>query len=367
MNKKSAISIALLAAWLVMIPTAGALGESPPPGLSAVPALASSLPDGMTVQVRNEDFSMLGEVHIKEGEVHPQDLVVIGGTARVEGEVLGDIVVILGELYLSGHANRGVVAVLSEVTLDDGAVIEREFVNVLGHLDKATDVEIGREFINISFLDLSGLNIKGFPGGLLHIMHVITAAKLAVLFLIVILITALAPHRVTYAGNAFATDWPKALLYGLATFIISIVAGFILCITLIGIPVVVAMYFGWLVAKWMGLTAIFFLVGDRIGKNLFSKELSLFPSILIGFILFGALRFVPLFIGGMLWFGLSILAVGLSISTRFGSGEPWFKGRNRQQLPPASPAAGPPAGDTPPPAPDTPAENPGAAKPTLPA
>ena len=85
----------------------------------------------MTVQVRNEDFSMLGEVHIKEGEIHPQDLVVIGGTARVEGEVLGDIVVILGELYLSGHANRGVVAVLSEVTLDDGAVIDAHHAHCL--------------------------------------------------------------------------------------------------------------------------------------------------------------------------------------------------------------------------------------------
>ena len=68
------------------------------------------------------------------------------------------------------------------------------------------------------------------------------------------------------------------MLYGLIAYIFSAVAIFILCITIIGIPVALALGFAMKVAKWMGYTSIFYLVGDRVGRNLFNKDLSLFPS-----------------------------------------------------------------------------------------
>ena len=281
------------------------------------------------------------------------DLVVIGGNARVEGEVQGEIVVVMGSLYMSGRGKRDVVAVLSTVELAEGAVIEGSFVNVLGGLEQASEIEIEGDFVDISFIDLSGLSFHGIGGGFLHLLLLFKGAKLALLFVIIIVIAAIVPQRVVFAGNAFPADWPKALLYGLITGCVYIMAWIILCITLIGIPIAFALTLAWYVTKCMGLAAIFFMVGDRIGRNLFNREFSLFPSLLIGYLIFGILLFIPLFVGLMIWKVLAVLGVGIALSTRFGSGQPWFRGKNRS-APSLPPSTQPPAGgEAPPPPPQS--------------
>ncbi|MCZ6670322.1 MAG: polymer-forming cytoskeletal protein [Acidobacteria bacterium] len=326
----------LLPAWIILAALA-----IPPAIASPGPGLAAALTG------RNEDVQFGGEVHIREGEVHQGDLVVIGGSARIEGEVQGDIVVIMGGLYMSGKGNQDVVTVLSTVELADGAVIEGSFVNVLGGLEQASEIEIEGDFVDISFLDLSGLSFHGIGGGFLHLLLLIKAFSLAILFVIIIVIAAVAPERVAFAGNAFPTDWPKALLYGVIAYCVFFMVAFILCITLIGIPIAIALCLAMKVAKWMGYAAIFFMVGDRIGRNLFNREFSLFPSLLIGYLIFGILKFIPLFVGEMIWMGLAVLGVGISLSTRFGSGQPWFQGKSRPA--PSLPPATPPGGEVPPP------------------
>ena len=107
------IGLVLAVAAIVWIGSPASLAAAGTPqvriAIGGAPPTAASL----ALSERQEDFQMGGGVHIKPGEIHPRDLVVIGGSARVEGEVRGDIVVVLGKLYLSGTARRDVVTVLS--------------------------------------------------------------------------------------------------------------------------------------------------------------------------------------------------------------------------------------------------------------
>jgi len=78
------------------------------------------------------------------------------------------------------------------------------------------------------------------------------------------------------------------------------------------------------------------------------REMSLLGAILLGFLPFALLRFLPFCIGTLVWLVLDAMAVGLVILTRFG-GRRYGAG----PVPPAPvpPVAGPPVPAAPAPAP----------------
>lgn len=282
------------------------------------------------------NVSVHDSAHVAPGEVHDGDVVVIMGDATIEGEVTGSVIVVLGKLRISGVVDQDVVAVLTDTQLDEGAAIEGELVSVGGKLDRAGGSRVEGEVVNLDFSEFVPFS-HGFDlSGLWRFLFIIKLVLLAALFVILVLIAALLPRRLEIMAAAFPTHWGWAIVTGIGAYAAFVIGFIILCVTIVGIPLALALYFVMLATKWMGLAATLYLVGHTAGRNLFGRDLSHLPAVLGGFVAYALLRLVPFF-GFAFGLAMSVLGVGLALVTRYGSEVPW-RGR------PAAPVAQSPAG-----------------------
>jgi hypothetical protein len=292
---------------------------------------------------RSAGVAVTDDAHVHVGEVHEHDIVAVSGNVNIEGEVKGDVVVIMGKLEISGTVDGDVVSIMSPVRLHDTANLEKTLVNIGGSLDRADGARIEGEVVNFGFLDAVPF-LRGGLAGFWKFIYLLKLISLALLFLAILLITALVPQRLSVIAAAFPSRWGMAILAGILGYCVTIVLGFILICTLIGIPLAIGLFFAAKVVKWIGLASLFFLIGHTLGRNLFKRDLSHIAAVLGGFAVYALISLVPIF-GGVFSGVMGVLALGISILTRFGSEEGWERSRPSAPTvppPPAAPAGPPP-------------------------
>lgn len=292
---------------------------------------------------RSSDVSITDMAHVPEGQVHDDDIVAIFGKVKIEGEVAGDVVVIMGHLEISGTVRGDVVGIMSPVRLDDTADLEGDLVSIGGPLHRASDAHIAGEVVSLNFLDAIPF-LRGGLAGFWKFIFILKLISMALLFLAILLITALVPRRLSVIAAAFPDRWGMAILAGILGYCVTIVLGFILICTLIGIPLAIGLFFAAKVVKWIGLAALFYLIGHTLGLNLFKRDLSHVAAVLGGFAVYALISLVPIF-GGVFSAVMGVLALGISILTRFGSEEGW--GKSGTPVPPVAPPTAGPAGPPP--------------------
>jgi hypothetical protein len=286
---------------------------------------------------RPANVSVSDSAYVPEGQVHDHDIISISGDVKIDGKVSGDVVVIAGTLDLEGTVDGQVVLIMSEGHIGDEAEIGGDLVNVCGHLDRAPEARVGGEEVDINLGELIPSIGRGGWSGLVRLVYVVKLIYLAGLFLAMLLVTALVPARLSVIATAFPRRWGMAVLVGLVAYCVTFVLCLVLAVTIIGIPLAIALWYVVKVIKWIGLAAILYLIGNTAGKNLFKRDLTHAPAVLGGFVAYAVLSLIPLF--GV---AMSILALGMSLLTRFGSAEEGW----RRAVP-----AGPGGGMYPPPPP----------------
>jgi len=118
------------------------------------------------------------DVHVAAGRVVPGDVVVILGSASIDGEVRGEVVSIGGrvEVGRTGQVRGGAVAIGGDnITLEEGAVVRGEVVTVGGRIRQGEHAVVG-ERIEISFIPSMGRGVGisgiGWLGFLAHLIFV---------------------------------------------------------------------------------------------------------------------------------------------------------------------------------------------------
>lgn len=359
------VLVAMLLAWAPSGP-GFARQDAPPESPEATPeppaASSETQPSERSPVVRRGDrVSIFGDpIHIPADVYQVGSVVAIGADVVIEGEVRDDVVVISGNLRMTGSARRSVVGILSRVELD-GAEVGDQLVNVAGNLEKH-DSDIHGQIVNIGFggwlPDLpSSFGILGF------IIFWGRLFKLLVTFVVILLLVALVPDRVRAISEAAPPRFAAAFFVGLLGYLGVMILVAVVGLTVIGLPVVIVIF---LVLKWLGIVGIFHAVGSRIGRS-FGRELSLLGAVLIVFLPYALIVQLPLLFGlvgliasGMiglfLWLFLEVPAVGLVLLTRAG-GPPRVTTvaapAPQPAVAPPGPPQAPPPTVAPPPAPKT--------------
>jgi len=317
---------------------------APPPALYAPGGVTAPLAITATV---SPSVALSEDSYVPAGTVHDGDLVSIMGDVRIEGEVTGSVVVVMGSIELSGQVRGDMVSVMSRSHLAEKATIDGEFVSVGWSPQRDQGSQIGGEIVNVNFMNL--LPFAGHGGGirgLLRFLLIWHLIKLTFLFIILLVITALLPRRLSAMASAFPSRWGWSFLVGLLTYAGVLIGTIVLGVTVIGIPLALMLWFVAKMLKWVGLAAIFYLMGQSMGRNLFRREMPHIASVLGGFVLYALMSMVPL-LGWLFGMVLSILALGLVLVTRFGA-EPALTPTPATVT--SGPAAPPPHPSTPPPA-----------------
>jgi hypothetical protein len=293
-----------------------------------------------------------GSVTVGPNEVVTDSVVVFGGSARIEGEVLGDVVVFGGS-----------------ITLGPDSHVTRDVVVVGGTLDREPGARVGGRVneIGSGTLNLDGVRFGRFPwvggwwwgpslGGLFTLMS--TGTRLLVLCLLACIIVLVAPDPVQRVGARAAAEPVKAGAIGFLAQLLFLplllVAVVVLVVTIIGIPLLLLVPFailGLVLVLLVGFTAVAAHIGHALCERFSWDAGSPFVTTIIGVVAILSPVLLARFIGlaggllfpltaGLLLFGLAVEYAAWTVG--FGA-----VALTRFDRPPAA-AAGPPPPPKPP-------------------
>jgi hypothetical protein len=275
------------------------------------------------VRGSSAEFSLGGsEVVVAKDEELADDAVNIGGRLTIDGVVDGDVVIVGGILKISGTVRGEVVAICSQVTLEDGARILGHTTNVLGKVTRSPEVMTRGGYTSIDALNLGRFATgRGFIAFLLWTMFWLSVVVTAIRFLCVLVVAAVAPHRIEGAVAAPRPNWILAFLLGFVIRLFEVPLTLLLIAPCVTIPVAVALGIIIRIIIWMGLASIALHLGRLVGRTFLNTDFSYFGAILLGYVIIAVIGFVPI-IGWIMGGIISSAGLGLMLMTRFGAKKP---------------------------------------------
>ncbi|HJQ97022.1 MAG TPA: polymer-forming cytoskeletal protein [Candidatus Polarisedimenticolaceae bacterium] len=262
--------------------------------------------------------SIFNDVTVEKGE-RESGVVAVGGDVTIDGDIDGDVVAVMGDVTLNGTINGNLVAVMGDIELGDHAVLNGDVTNVGGKLDRG-QAEIHGNVVNASpGMNIPGMNWLDWGGfGAAWLFPWWAILKLFLFFVAALVLAALVPDRIRLMSEETPVRLFTALLFGLLGYTLLAMTQVVLCVTIIGIPIAILVYFVFLILKWMAMCGIFHYVGGRLARS-FGRQTSFLGAILLGLAPFALIRLLPFCIGSIVWFLVEIVAFGLLIITRLGT------------------------------------------------
>lgn len=238
------------------------------------------------------------------------NIVHIGQDVIVQADevVKGNIVVINGNVTINGKVEGNVVSVLGSTKLGPEGSILGQLVSV----DSGSGVRIanntGNRSWDRSYNFGSGFDIRaGY-----NFLPLFWGSNLIWGMLMAFIAVALFPGAVGRIQGNLQAQPGRAILVGLLVSISVVIIGFILAITIIGIPLALLVAASYWVAKQLGYAAIALLVGSALLKG----EQKLL-TVVVGALLVGLITAVPI-AGWMASIVLTWAAIGAVLNSRFG-------------------------------------------------
>ena len=261
-----------------------------------------------------------GDHTVAAGE-RVDEVVVVGGSAVVEGVVEGDAVAVMGEITLTGTARveGDFVTVLGAATVEPGAEVEGDLVVVMGGLDAPAgfraggdQVVVGGEFGPAGRL---GTVTPWFREGLFwgrpYVPDLPWLWLLAGLLLLIYLAVNLVFARQVRACADVLND--KPLTTGLGGLLVLLLIGpvaVVLAISVVGLIVIPFLFCAVLLAGLVGRVAVARWMGSRIvSENDPESWQQGTRSVLIGAALIGVVYLVPV-LGFVTWTLLGVFGLG---------------------------------------------------------
>jgi cytoskeletal protein CcmA (bactofilin family) len=258
-----------------------------------------------------------GPVTVDRGDT-ADDVVVVDGPVSVAGRVRGDLVVVSGSLRISGTVDGDVVTFADRAVLAPGARIggDLKYGDERPRVPDGATVEGSIDKMNIDEIT----DPVGFIGAAaLWIAVSVSALVLGLLLLW------LAPRALDSAFAAASTRIGPAIGWGLLLFFGLPILAVIALVTLVGIPLGVALLLALLPLYAIGYTTSAWLLGRRLVGPPRGRVL----AFLAGLAVLRLLAIIPV-VGGIVWFAATVVGLGaLMVAT-------WRARRDSHEL--ASPA-----------------------------
>ncbi|HYA49248.1 MAG TPA: polymer-forming cytoskeletal protein [Burkholderiales bacterium] len=286
------------------------------------------------------------DITVGPGEFQ-DNIFTIGGNAVVDGKVRKSAVAIGGTITVSGEVGDSVVGIGARVVIKSTAVVRRDVVSLGGTLEKEPGCTIEGDTVYVKGSEIAG---RIFGGGGTYGVFALSFAPLilflklilAICWLVLAVVAAAAfPKPIAFAaGELRKSFWLTFAIGFLAhvAFIGLVIFAALLCIILIGIPVLFALVMAGLAIKVFGRVIVFAFFGESLLRAFGSKSFSTMGAVLTGLLLVTLVSFLPVL--GLL-FGLFINFVGwgIVIRTKFGTMENIFERKPVGTPTPSAPAA----------------------------
>lgn len=282
-------------------------------------------------QKEGDRFGYRDTIIVAPGETR-ENVITIGGDVTVEGKVKKNVVAIGGTITVSGEVDDSVVGIGTKIALKSTAVIHGDLVGLGGVVEKEAGCRVDGDTIYFKTSQITGkVFSEGFKGifsiSLLPIIIIFKLLNVFIWFMLALLVASLFPRQVALASNQVRYSfWPVfgTGLLAVILYTVFIIFSAVLCLILIGIPILLFLGVAGLVVKIFGRVVLFYFFGESLAKAFNRPSVSALGGTLLGWLLVSFLTFIP-FVGFLFSFCLSIIGWGVVIRTKFGTKENAFR------------------------------------------
>jgi hypothetical protein len=248
-----------------------------------------------------------------------RDLVRIGGSAVVEkGEQVQDAVAVGGDVTVHGEVRGDAVAIGGDVIVKAGGQVGNDAVAVGGRLVMEPGAEIGGSEIEVAGEAMSEAlewaSVVPVVWGPLKAFY--WMGKLVALLALGMLLLTLLPAQMEAVMTAAERNAWKTVAVGLVG--VLAIAPFLalLCLTIIGIPLIPLVITAVAVALLFGYVGVGYLVGRKLPWEAL-KGRSPLLALALGMLLLSVANEVP-WLGWLVFFAASLLGFGAVLRSTFG-------------------------------------------------
>jgi len=280
-------------------------------------------------------------------------VVVIGGTAKIQGKVSETVVAIAGDVETEGaEIGDAVVAVLGNVKIGPGTVVDGDVVGVGGDVDVDETAKVDGEVQPVQFQMPGLIGIRDFVGECVFMLRPLSLKVgwvwwiFGAFFVFYLLVAVVLPRPVQVCVDEITRRPATTFFMAILTILLLPIVLVVLAATGIGVIVIpflmAALFFGALIGK----VAFLEYLGFSLGKLFGAASLKPAMALTIGSVLLALLYLVPIL--GLVVFAItSLWGLGAAVTAGFGSLKretdrpPTNGGTRPQPTPPATPTPAP--------------------------
>jgi hypothetical protein len=272
-------------------------------------------------------FTLKKDIYVAKDEVL-DNIVSFGGEVLVEGKVKESVIAFGGEITVAGEVGHLVLGFGTNILLKPTAVVKGDIASLGGTLEKEPGCRVDGDTIYFKtsedIKELLDQGLKGlFSISLFPIFLIFRLLSFSIWLLLGVLMAVLFPRQISSASNQIRKSFLSVFAIGFVSIVIFIglaVFSALLCLILIGIPMLLALIFLAIVIKIFARVTIFYFFGESIMAAFGKTKPSAIAAILLGLVLFSLITFIPI-LGLFISFFLSIIGWGATLKTKFGTKE----------------------------------------------
>mgnify|MGYP001828884597 CR=1 FL=1 len=267
---------------------------------------------------------------IDKGSVARSQVVALGRDLRVAGEATADVVAINGNAHVTGRVVGDVIVLGGNALLGSAAHLEGDVFVLGGTLEAEEGARIDGRSVSYPTISSAWLTlIEGPSLGLPATSPVVLGAKLALLaawLTLTLLLLATSGRGILSTSEQVRADPLRSFFIGLTAVLALTMTGLFFsafAAAVVGVPLLFLVVMLALMLKLWGMVAVFHAFGDWLGTTVFQRRFLTLNCALLGLLTLGAIKMIP-YVGTWVWTVATLIAVGASLSTKFGRREPWF-------------------------------------------
>lgn len=285
-------------------------------------------------------FCAAESIHIKKNETAPDVLVSISDPVTIDGRALQGVFAAGSNVTISGQVTGDVAVIGGDLKLLPGSEIKGDVLLLGSRYEIAESANIYGKRLVSPFLGDQIHELFRDPAGFffrirLDFSFIATSLFFSVFwFLLSLAVIRFFPAHVAFACSRIKQDPSYLAGMGLLTtagLVVILVISLALCMILIGIPLFILLLLFALIAWLFGMVILFCVTGEWILRLLRFPRITPLISLLAAILFWTGLKFLP-GVSFLVHLAAFCLSMGITFSTRFGTGTPWLRRRPQQPL-----------------------------------
>ncbi len=262
----------------------------------------------------SEDIAACGDVAVS-GQVDG-DVTAYGGHVKVSpaGIVNGDISSYGGRVEIAGLVDGDVTSYGGKIILDDTARIQGDVHSYGGGITKAPGAQVEGEIERNHSTEFSLSNLPFFS----PFDFTFPVVSILIWTLIAAALAHWFPERTLRIGEVMFSRLPRSLVVGTLSWVLGLILAVILALTILGIPVTLAIVLVLAVGGIVGNVAIGWLIGRAVLQRVARRDHSRVMEAVVGVAILVVIESIPFF-GLLFSVFIALLGVGAALLSRFGS------------------------------------------------